>query len=113
MSETPQDTPRTVPGHEREADLLETAWGIIANAGWDGMDKSYGWQDAAVRWRDRYDEWLSDYTAAGRKRIARDAEVLHSEYHPGTFVPDLDSCAEHERADYEARVREMRARQAS
>jgi hypothetical protein len=30
------------------------------------------------------------------------AEVLHAEHHPGTFVPTLDSCREHERADYEA-----------
>jgi hypothetical protein len=34
--------------------LLEMAWGIIANAGWDGMAKTPGWQEAAVRWRDEY-----------------------------------------------------------
>ena len=38
------------------------------------------------------------------RRVSRDAEVLHAEHHPGTFVPSLDSCPEHERADYEARV---------
>jgi hypothetical protein len=42
--------------------------------------------------------------------IADEANVLHSEHHPGTFVPTLDSCPEHDRADYEARVREMAAR---
>jgi hypothetical protein len=35
-------------------DLLEIAWNIIANAGWDDCAKSPGWQDAAVRWRDKY-----------------------------------------------------------
>lgn len=38
------------------------------------------------------------------------AEVLHAEHHPGTFVPSLDSCPVHERADYEERIREMNAR---
>ena len=42
--------------------------------------------------------------------IAREAEMLHAEHHPGTFVPTLDSCTEHERADYEARVEAMYAR---
>jgi hypothetical protein len=35
-------------------DLLEAAWGIIANAGWDGSAKTPGWQEAAIRWRERY-----------------------------------------------------------
>jgi hypothetical protein len=39
------------------------------------------------------------------QRVSEDAGVLHSEHHPGTFVPTLDSCPEHERADYEAMVR--------
>ena len=34
--------------------LLEMAWVVIANAGWDGMSPSPGWQDAAERWRDAY-----------------------------------------------------------
>jgi hypothetical protein len=38
-----------------------------------------------------------------------EAEVLHAEHHPGTFVPSLDSCPEHDRADYEARVRALAA----
>lgn len=42
-----------------EADaLLDLAWGIIANAGWDGNDKTEGWQEAAVAWRDRYHAYL-------------------------------------------------------
>jgi hypothetical protein len=36
-------------------DLLETAWGIIANAGGgDWTRETPDWQDAAARWRDRY-----------------------------------------------------------
>ncbi len=37
--------------------------------------------------------------------IPREAEVLHAEHHPGTFVPTLASCTEHERADYEAMIK--------
>lgn len=40
------------------AHLLESAWGVIANAGWDGLAKTEGWQDAAVRWRDGYHRLL-------------------------------------------------------
>lgn len=41
-----------------EAELLEAAWGVIANAGWDGFAKTDGWQAAAERWRDDYHRWL-------------------------------------------------------
>lgn len=46
-----------------DADLLEAAWGIIANAGvhhggWDSQHPE--WVEAAIRWRDRYHEWLRD-----------------------------------------------------
>jgi len=34
--------------------MLEMAWGVIANAGWDDQPKTTGWQEAAVRWRDDY-----------------------------------------------------------
>lgn len=47
-----------------EAGLLETAWGIIANASggrWD--EESKAWRNAAMRWRDQYHEWLSGYVA--------------------------------------------------
>lgn len=40
-------------------DLLETAWTVIANAGWDGAARTDGWQDAAVRWRDRWHAMLN------------------------------------------------------
>ena len=45
---------------ERCADLLETAWGIIANAGWDDCAKTPGWQEAAERWRDGYHAFSTD-----------------------------------------------------
>ncbi len=36
-------------------DLLESAWGLIANASGGDWDKATPeWRDAAVRWRDRY-----------------------------------------------------------
>ncbi len=40
-------------------DLLEIAWGIIANAtDWD-LDDRAEWRVAAERWRDRYHDTLS------------------------------------------------------
>ena len=40
-------------------DLLEAAWGIIANA-WDwNMDDRQDWRAAAKRWRDAYHETLN------------------------------------------------------
>jgi hypothetical protein len=42
-----------------EPDLLEAAWGVIANAGWNDDAKTTGWQEAAERWRDSYHEWLA------------------------------------------------------
>lgn len=45
----------------KNKDLLELAWGIIANAGggdWDTQTSE--WKDAAIRWRDRYHETLKE-----------------------------------------------------
>ena len=33
--------------------------------------------------------------------VSEYADVLHAEHHPGFFVPTLDSCPEHDRAEYE------------
>jgi hypothetical protein len=49
---------------KEEAELIEIAWGIIANAGWDGGAKTTGWDEAAIRWRDDYHAWL-DRTRVG------------------------------------------------
>lgn len=40
-------------------------------------------------------------------RLWQQAEVLHAEQHPGTFVPSLDSCAEHDVEDYLTLAREV------
>jgi hypothetical protein len=42
------------------SDLLEEAWGIIANAGWDENAKTSGWDEAATRFRDKYFAWLHE-----------------------------------------------------
>ncbi|MFI5230756.1 MAG: hypothetical protein ACHQWU_16920 [Gemmatimonadales bacterium] len=40
---------------ESDLDLLEAAWGLIANAGGSNWSlESRDWQDAAARWRDKY-----------------------------------------------------------
>lgn len=43
-----------IPESLRAVELLKAAWSIIANAGWDGFDKTPGWQEEALEWRDRY-----------------------------------------------------------
>jgi hypothetical protein len=58
----PQDEPLPAEPH---MDLLESAWGVIANAGWDESAKSPGWQEAAVRWRDDYHRWLDLHLRPG------------------------------------------------
>jgi hypothetical protein len=45
-----------MPDHD---ELLQEAWGVIANAGWDEQERSPGWQEAAERWRDRYHAYLA------------------------------------------------------
>ena len=43
-------------------DMLESAWGIIANAGngnWEIESKT--WQEAAEKWRDNYHSILDEY----------------------------------------------------
>lgn len=42
--------------------------------------------------------------SARQREISERAEEIHAEHHYGVIVPSLDSCAEHERADYEALV---------
>jgi hypothetical protein len=59
--------------------LLEQAWGLIANAGWDAhtgntdLDKSPGWHEAAIAWREEY------FRRIGRRWLRRIADrlVLH------------------------------------
>lgn len=60
-----------------DSDLIEFAWGVIANAGWNGEDKTPGWQDAAIRWRGLYHEWLDRWG--------------HDKEHQGTPV-QLERC---------------------
>jgi hypothetical protein len=50
---------------EPHINLLEMAWGVIANAGWDDCAKTPGWQEAAVRWRDDYHRWLDLHLRPG------------------------------------------------
>lgn len=55
---------------EKTANLLYEAWGLIANAGWDAhrgivdLEKSPGWHEAALRWRDAYHETLDETLGA-------------------------------------------------
>ncbi len=44
-----------------QTDLLEAAWGLIANAyggDWDQAAEASGWKQAAERWRDDYHRTL-------------------------------------------------------
>jgi len=47
------------PSKSKADELLEAAWGIIANAGgWDWKTQSKEWQIAAAGWRDQYHKGL-------------------------------------------------------
>ena len=50
---------------EPHMNLLETAWGVIANAGWNDDAKTTGWQEAAERWRNDYHRWLDLHLRPG------------------------------------------------
>lgn len=49
------DAKEGLAGRTGSADLLEWAWGIIANAGGGNWElESQEWREAAARWRDTY-----------------------------------------------------------
>ena len=68
-------------------ELLESAWGVIANAGWDDFAKTAGWQEAAERWRDDYHRWLDLHLRPGgyhtweqlADSLVRERDALFSE----------------------------------
>jgi len=62
IAEALEAQPKRDPAIEH---LLHQAWGVIANAGWDGDDKTPGWQEAAVRWRDAYHVTLAEGVSPG------------------------------------------------
>lgn len=41
------------------AGLMQQAWLLIANAGWNGTEKPAGWQDSATRWKGDYQAWMT------------------------------------------------------
>lgn len=61
--------------HATQEELLYDAWNLIANAGWDAhrglvnLEKSPGWHEAALRWRDGYHAHL------GRTRDVADVRL--------------------------------------
>lgn len=67
-------------------DLIEYAWGIIANAwGGDWSKASVDWQDAAKKWRDRYHERRNDQ--AKEFAVKKDHEVLAAVSDAASIVP--------------------------
>lgn len=54
-----------------EMDLIEYAWGIIANVnGGDWGEQSLGWNTAAENWRDRYHELLDSLPKSEEVELA-------------------------------------------
>jgi hypothetical protein len=50
-----------------DVELLEEAWGIIANAGsGDWKKESKDWQEAAATWRDKYHKRIKEAVDNGR-----------------------------------------------
>lgn len=52
---------------DSDDDLIEAAWGLIANVHWGGQGGE--WNKAAIRWRDRYHKRLSAMTANSSDKI--------------------------------------------
>ena len=53
-------------------DMLEAAWGIIANAGnGNWANERDDWQEAAARWRERYHDLLSRAGDPPSERVSR------------------------------------------
>lgn len=50
---------------EQAEQLLQEAWSVIANAGWDDLEKTEGWWEAAVRWRDKWHAYLDSQKNPG------------------------------------------------
>lgn len=71
-----------------DGDLLEAAWGLIANAGQgDWRRESEEWQQAAAEWRERWHAWLEEHihdSPSDEDRI-RDA-MTEAQAHPGRIV---------------------------
>lgn len=58
-------------------DLLELAWGIIANSYGGNWDlASLEWREAAIRWRDRYHATLSDFPNTSETPVSSDIKVV-------------------------------------
>lgn len=72
-------TPLNTELEKRYMDIIEAAWGVIANAGtspgaWESMPKE--WQEVAVRWRDEmWHPILREYTDGCK--ISRYEAALH------------------------------------
>lgn len=105
---------RGIPSDERWADLLEAAWGLLANVddgnglGASGDDRSHQtaeWREAAQRWRDGYHEWLRGYVAQTR-RTAQHSSGNHDRKVPvpRSFLTSLVTLAHalREAGDYAA-----------
>jgi hypothetical protein len=71
-------------------ELLELAWGVIANAGGGDWDmESYAWRKAAIRWRDAYFKRLKSNRFCGRnseqpnnpqEELARERRINRRQY---------------------------------
>lgn len=74
-------SPSAVPGELTEtSDLIELAWGLIANASSGNWEReSKAWQDAAVTWRKLYHAWLSERVPAPAPAPAAGSETWIAE----------------------------------
>ena len=63
-------------------DLIEAAWGLIANAnGGDWSSATDEWREAAEQWRDGFHDWLDaavSKEAAGLDEIEPEASSSHA-----------------------------------
>jgi hypothetical protein len=74
---------------EPATDLLELAWGIIANAGGGNWEReSKEWQDAAVKWRDAYHGSLPQQPPATDWTPERVRKLLQESNHGCPVITD-------------------------
>lgn len=64
---------------KKEIDLLELAWGLIANANEGNWDKAtLEWKKAAGKWRDEYHKLLKENNVVDQlKKEIRIAEIVN------------------------------------
>lgn len=80
--------------HEKLLDMLEAAWGIIANADPYVPKKSIVWKETARRWRNKYHELLREETLPPSDQVEKEVAAPESEIQFMDGDPRLERMAD-------------------